>query len=54
MLARPVVNDKVVREGDAGSGEVTCVEGEHFPPIRSRKGAHDEWFTARRREGDVL
>ncbi|MGF6920504.1 hypothetical protein OKW28_004701 [Paraburkholderia sp. 40] len=34
---------KVVREGDAGSGfEVTCVEGEHFPPTRSGKGAHYE------------
>ncbi|MBB5448204.1 hypothetical protein HDG38_006851 [Paraburkholderia sp. WSM4177] len=34
---------KVVREGDAGPGfEVTCVEGEHFPPTRSGKGAHCE------------
>jgi len=32
---------KVVKEGDGGSGfEVTCVEGEHFPPTRSGKGAH--------------
>src|ERR1700709_1803851 len=36
---------KAVREGDAGYGsgfEVTCVEGEHFPPIRRGKGAHYE------------
>jgi hypothetical protein len=34
---------KVVKEGDGGSGfEVTCVEGEHFPPTRSGKGAHYE------------
>ena len=34
---------KVVKEGDGGSGfEVTCVEGEHFPPTRSGKGAHCE------------
>lgn len=34
---------KVVREGGAGSTfEVTCVEGEHFPPTRSGKGAHYE------------
>ena len=32
---------KVVKEGGGGSGfEVTCVEGEHFPPTRSGKGAH--------------
>ena len=34
---------KVVREGDGGSGvEVRCVEGVHFPPTRSGKGAHYE------------
>lgn len=34
---------KVVKEGDGGSGfEVTCVEGEHFPPTRSGKGAQYE------------
>jgi hypothetical protein len=34
---------KVVKEGDGGSGfEVTCVEGEHFPPTRCGKGAHCE------------
>jgi len=34
---------KVVKEGDGGSGfEVTCVEGEHFPPTSSGKGAHFE------------
>jgi hypothetical protein len=38
---------KVVKEGDGGSGfEVTCVEGEHFPPTRSGKGAHYEWVHA--------
>ncbi|MBB5510634.1 hypothetical protein QFZ94_006647 [Paraburkholderia sp. JPY465] len=31
---------KVVRDGDGGAQfEVTCVEGEHFPPTRSGKGA---------------
>ncbi|MGF6933428.1 hypothetical protein OKW41_002567 [Paraburkholderia sp. UCT70] len=46
---------KVVREGDAGSGsgsEVTCVEGEHFPPAAATMRT-TSWFTARRREGDV-
>jgi hypothetical protein len=34
---------KAVRGGDAKSAfEVTCVEGEHFPPTRSGKGAHYE------------
>lgn len=33
---------KVVREGDGNAFEVTCVEGEHFPPTRSGKGAHYE------------
>jgi hypothetical protein len=34
---------KVMKEGDGGSGfEVTCVEGEHFSPIRSGKGGHYE------------
>ncbi|MFM0135377.1 hypothetical protein [Caballeronia grimmiae] len=34
---------RVVREGDGGSAfEVTCVEGERFPPTRSGKGAHYE------------
>jgi hypothetical protein len=32
-----------VKEGDGGSGfEVTCVEGQHFPPTRSGKGARYE------------
>jgi hypothetical protein len=32
-----------VNEGDGGSGfEVTCVEGEHFPPTRSGKGVRYE------------
>ncbi|SDR56043.1 hypothetical protein SAMN05445850_6265 [Paraburkholderia tuberum] len=45
---------KVVREGDAGSGfEVTCVEGGHFPPAAATVRT-TSWFTARRREGDVL
>jgi hypothetical protein len=31
---------KVVKEGEGASAfEVTCVEGEHFPPVRSGKGA---------------
>lgn len=36
---------KVVRDGSQSNGaafEVTCVEGEHFPPARSGKGAHYE------------
>ncbi|SDR62974.1 hypothetical protein [Paraburkholderia tuberum] len=34
---------KVVKEGGgAAEFEVTCVEGEHFPPTRSGKGAHYE------------
>ncbi|SAK74852.1 hypothetical protein AWB76_04818 [Caballeronia temeraria] len=34
---------KVVTESDGGTGfEVTRVEGEHFPPTRSGKGAHYE------------
>jgi len=34
---------KVVHDGDGGKQfEVTCVEGEHFPPTRSGKGAHYE------------
>lgn len=34
---------KVVKDGGDGSEfEVTCVEGEHFPPTRSGKGAHHE------------
>jgi hypothetical protein len=34
---------KVEKEGDGDSGfEVTCVEGEHFPPTRSGKGVHHE------------
>jgi hypothetical protein len=34
---------KAVREGDSNSTfEVTCVEGEHFPPARSGRGAHHE------------
>jgi hypothetical protein len=33
----------VVEEGDGGAGfEVTCVEGEHFPPTGSGNGAHYE------------
>jgi hypothetical protein len=40
---------EVVKEGDGGSGfEVTCVEGEHFPPTRSGKVRTTSWFTARR------
>jgi hypothetical protein len=31
---------KVVHEGDSKAAfEVTCVEGEHFPPTRTGKGA---------------
>jgi hypothetical protein len=31
------------KRGDGASAfEVTCVEGEHFPPSRSGKGAHYE------------
>jgi hypothetical protein len=38
---------KVVKEGNTASGfEVTCVEGEHFPPTRSGKGAHYELIHA--------
>jgi hypothetical protein len=33
---------EVVREGTGDTFEVTCVEGEHFPPTRSGKGAHYE------------
>jgi hypothetical protein len=34
---------KVVKQGDGASAfEVTCVEGEHFPPTRTGKGAHYE------------
>jgi hypothetical protein len=33
---------KVVRESNGAPFEVTCVEGEHFPPTRSGKGAHYE------------
>lgn len=34
---------KVVKEGgDGPEFEVTCVEGEHFPPTRSGTGAHYE------------
>ncbi|MEM5332096.1 hypothetical protein VSR34_37075 [Paraburkholderia sp. JHI2823] len=33
---------KVVHDGDGKAFEVTCVEGEHFPPTRSGKGAHYE------------
>jgi hypothetical protein len=37
---------EVVKEGDGGSGfQVTCVEGEHFPPTRSGKGAGYEPVT---------
>jgi hypothetical protein len=32
----------VVHEDGKGTFEVTCVEGEHFPPTRSGKGAHFE------------
>jgi hypothetical protein len=32
----------VVHEDGKGTFEVTCVEGEHFPPTRSGKGAHYE------------
>lgn len=37
---------KVVHENGEGSFEVTCVEGEHFPPTRSGKGAHYELLHA--------
>lgn len=37
---------KVVREGENAAFEVTCVEGEHFPPTRSGKGAHYELLHA--------
>ncbi len=33
---------EVVKEGSDDTFEVTCVEGEHFPPTRSGKGAHYE------------
>jgi hypothetical protein len=34
---------RVVKEDEGGSGfEVTCGEGERFPPTRSGKGAHYE------------
>ena len=32
----------VVHEDGKNTFEVTCVEGEHFPPTRSKKGAHFE------------
>ena len=32
----------VVHDDGKGTFEVTCVEGEHFPPTRSGKGAHFE------------
>ncbi|MEX3686854.1 hypothetical protein AB3X91_20165 [Paraburkholderia sp. BR14263] len=38
---------RVIHEGDGGHAfEVTCVEGEHFPPTRSGKGAHFELLYA--------
>jgi hypothetical protein len=37
---------KVVKEEGASAVEVTCVEGEHFPPTRSGKGAHYELIHA--------
>jgi hypothetical protein len=38
---------RVVKEGDgATTFQVTCVEGEHFPPARSGKGAHYELVLA--------
>ncbi len=30
---------KVVHNGGGNAFEVTCVEGEHFPPTRTGKGA---------------
>lgn len=33
---------KVISDGGGSGFEVTCVEGEHFPPTRSDKGAHYE------------
>jgi hypothetical protein len=34
---------KVVKEGDGATAfEVTCVDGEHFQPTRSGKGAYYE------------
>ncbi|GAB5097698.1 hypothetical protein YK56LOC_34140 [Caballeronia sp. HLA56] len=32
----------VVHDDGKDTFEVTCVEGEHFPPTRSGKGAHFE------------
>jgi hypothetical protein len=32
----------VVQEGGGDTFEETCVEGEHFPPTRSGRGAHFE------------
>lgn len=32
----------VVHDDGHGTFEVTCVEGEHFPPTKSGKGAHYE------------
>lgn len=32
----------VVQDDGKDTFEVTCVEGEHFPPTRSGKGAHFE------------
>jgi hypothetical protein len=32
----------VVHDDGKGTFEVTCVEGEHFPPTKSGKGAHYE------------
>jgi hypothetical protein len=37
---------EVVHENKNSSFEVTCVEGEHFPPTRSGKGAHYELLHA--------
>ncbi len=40
---------KVVHDGDGGrSFEVTCVQGEHFPPTRSGKGATMNYSTPQR------
>lgn len=37
---------KVVHESEKDSFEVTCVEGEHFPPTRTGKGVHYELLHA--------
>jgi hypothetical protein len=46
----------VVHDDGKGTFEVTCVEGEHFPPTRSGKGAHFElkyWATHAHKHADL-